>query len=40
MSIIVDTADGQACLCGDVIYDVEAALHAQLDHRLFIVDGA
>lgn len=29
MSIIVDTGEGQACLCGDVIYDVEAALHAQ-----------
>jgi N-acyl homoserine lactone hydrolase len=29
MSIIVDTAGGQACLCGDLIYDVEAALRAQ-----------
>lgn len=29
MSIIVDTAEGQACLCGDLIYDVEAALRAQ-----------
>jgi glyoxylase-like metal-dependent hydrolase (beta-lactamase superfamily II) len=29
MSIVVDTAEGQACLCGDLIYDVEAALLAQ-----------
>lgn len=29
MSIVVDTAEGQACLCGDLIYDVEAALRAQ-----------
>ncbi len=29
MSIVVDTAEGQACLCGDLIYDVEAALRPQ-----------
>lgn len=29
MSIVVTTSDGEACLCGDLIYDVEAAL---LDH--------
>jgi N-acyl homoserine lactone hydrolase len=29
ISIVVDTAEGQACLCGDLVYDVEAALSAQ-----------
>jgi N-acyl homoserine lactone hydrolase len=29
LSIVVDTTEGQACLCGDLIYDVEAALNAQ-----------
>jgi glyoxylase-like metal-dependent hydrolase (beta-lactamase superfamily II) len=29
VSIVVDTTEGQACLCGDLIYDVEAALNAQ-----------
>jgi N-acyl homoserine lactone hydrolase len=28
MSIVVDTAAGEACLCGDLIYDVAAALRA------------
>jgi glyoxylase-like metal-dependent hydrolase (beta-lactamase superfamily II) len=26
LSVVVDTADGQACLCGDLIYDLEAGL--------------
>jgi glyoxylase-like metal-dependent hydrolase (beta-lactamase superfamily II) len=31
MSVIVDTAEGQACLCGDLIYDVEASLRVPPD---------
>lgn len=31
MSIVVDTADGRACMCGDLVYDVEAAFHSPPD---------
>ncbi|MGV9387106.1 N-acyl homoserine lactonase family protein [Nonomuraea sp. NPDC003707] len=26
LSVVVETADGKACLCGDLIYDIEASL--------------
>lgn len=31
MSIVVDTGEGEACLCGDLVYDVEAALYRHPD---------